>query len=263
MRNRRGLFRQLIVAIIFVTAVAIPVYFITDAYIDREDLTFFALLDNAPSKPTKTSTPTITQLFPPTWTPRPSPTTLPTKTPTPTITSTPTEIIIPITGTDFSDAYIDSVLHLPEAGGRTMVTIVVSGVVEGEFYAWVEIGDDNWLYECVIRSWSDDHLFCFGGRLPGTTQARIAVYEVLEDETEKLVFEADFAVAQFVPTKTPTSSVPRPTATETPTPTNTFTPSATMTPSSTFTSTPTYTPTNTSPPPPSPWVPTDTPESDV
>ena len=247
MRFRRGLGRQIIIAILFVTAVAIPVYFISDAYIEREDL---AVLARVEVMPTVTPTPTETPIFPPTWTPRPSSTPSSTPTETPTPAATPTEILIPTTGYDFSLAYIKNVVHLPEAGGRTMVTIVVPGTLEGDFLAQVEIQPDFWQYECVMLAGSEDHLFCFGDRLPESDDAIIQVFERLEESGESImVFEAEFEVFKLMPTKTNTPQAPRATATLTPTPTITPAPTNAFTP----------TPTSTIGPPPSPWVPTATP----
>ncbi len=232
MRYRRGLGRQTLIAIIFVIAVAIPVYFISDAYLEREDMVLVARLD---STPTETATATITPMFPPTWTPIPSST--PSETPTPS--ATPTELIIPNTGFDFSKAYIDNVVHLPEGGGRTMVTIVVPGFLDGEFFADVIIGTDSWDYECVMIEGRDDHLYCFGDTLPGTDEALILVYEVLKETGESvLVYDAEFEVAEFVPTKTNTPRGPNPTAQDTSTPTTTSTPAPTDTPLPTATFTP-------------------------
>ena len=162
--------------------------------------------------------------------------------------------MIPNTGYDFSKAFIDNVVHLPEGGGRTMVTIVVPGVLDGEFHAEVLIGSDSWDYQCVILVGSEDHLFCFGDRLPETDEAVIRVFEIFEESEESvLVFEAQFSVYEFVPTKTNTPSAPRHTSTITPTPTNTGTPS--------LTPTNTYTPTLPPPAPPeeTPITPTATP----
>jgi hypothetical protein len=148
-----------------------------------------------------------------------------------------------MTGFDFTGAYIKNVVHIPEGGGDTMVTIVVQGILEGEFFAQVEIPPDFWLYVCVIREWSEDHLFCFGDRLPDANDATIHVFEVLEEDEETiLVFEAEIVVPKFVPTKTNTPSAPKQTSTFTPTPTNTITPSPMVTPS--------LTPTLPPPPPP-------------
>ena len=249
MRYRRGLGRQFLIAIIFVIAVATPVYFISDAYLDREGYARVAQVAQVEELVTVTLEPTKTPMLPPTWTPEPSLTPLPTFTSSPT----PTELFIPNTGYDFSNAYIDNVVHLPEGGGRTMVTIVVPGNLNGEFYAEVLIESDSWDYKCVMIEGSEDHLFCFGDRLPGTDEALILVYEVLEESGESvLVYEAEFEVVEFVPTKTHTPVPPRTTATNTPTPTNTLSPLPTVT------NTPTNTPMG---PPPSPWVPTDTPAS--
>jgi hypothetical protein len=223
MRFRRGLIRQIGIAIFFVFAVGIPVYFISDAYIEREDLAQLVHLDRTA---THTITPTDTPVFPPTWTPRPTST----PTATPTTTATPTEILIPNTGYDFSGAYIENVVHLPERGGQTMVTIVVPGVIDGEFFAEVEIEDDSWGYVCVILVESEDHLFCFGPRLPGADDARILVFEELGAEGgTTLVFEAEFEVHEFVPasTNTPTRHPATSTASFTITPTPTIPPWAT------------------------------------
>lgn len=208
-----------------------------------------ALVARLDRNPTETATATNTPVFPPTWTARPSST--PSETPTPS--ATPTELIIPNTGYDFSKAYIDNVVHLPEGGGRTMVTIVVPGVLDGKFYAEVLIGADSWNYECVVLKGSEDHLFCFGDRLPGTDEALILVYEELE-ETGKLVlvYEAEFEVAEFVPTKTNTPRSPNPTAQNTSTPTTSTTQLPTTTSTPAPTNTPSPTATFTPGPPPSP-----------
>lgn len=224
MRYRRGLIRQFGIALIFVIAVGIPVHFISDAYLEREDSAQLANLDRTA---THTTTYTVTPVFPPTWTPRPSST--PTETPTPT--ATPTEILIPNTGFDFSGAYIENVVHLPERGGQTMVTIVVLGVIEGEFFAEVEIEDDSWEYECVILVKREDHLFCFGPRLPGADDARIQVFEDLgPGDGTALVFEAEFEVHEFVPASTNTPTRRSATATFTHLPTFTITPTPTIPP---------------------------------
>lgn len=248
MRIRRGLGRKIIIAILFVTAVAIPVYFITDAYIEREDPALLARVEITPSE---TPTPTETPIFPPTWTPRPSSTPSSTPSETPTPSPTPTEILIPTTGYDFSLAYIKNVVHLPEAGGRTMVTIVVPGTLEGDFFGQVEIQPDFWQYECVMLAGSEDHLFCFGDRLPESDDAIIRVFERLEERGDPvMVFEAEFEVFKLMPTKTNTPAGPRPTARDTSTPTATPTPPPTSTP--TPTNTPPPTATFTPGPPPSP-----------
>ena len=150
-----------------------------------------------------------------------------------------------MTGFDFSQAYIKNVVHLPDAGVRTMVTIFVPGILTGEFFAQVEIDLDTWVYDCVILDGNEDHLFCFGDRLPTTNNALIRVFEDLsESEGSQLVFEGRFEVIKFVPTKTNTPSGPVHTATFTPTPTQTPTPTITPTP------TPTPTPTDLPTPPP-------------
>jgi hypothetical protein len=241
----RGLIRQLGIAVLFVVAVAIPVYFITDAYLVREDLALLAMVARTP---TNTPISTETPVFPPTWTPKPSPT--PSETPTPTPSETPTEILIPNTGFDFSGAFIKSVYQIPEGGGMTMITIVVLSNIQGEFFAEIEIPSDQWEYQCVIRSWSDDHLFCFGERLQGTQVGTIRVFEVLDDGKTVMVFEGNFVVYDFVPTNTPTA---------TRLPLDTPTPTETLIPTVTFTPTPSPTPTNTIAPPTDPWIPTDTP----
>ncbi|MHA2428440.1 MAG: hypothetical protein ACXADB_10490 [Candidatus Hermodarchaeia archaeon] len=127
-----------------------------------------------------------------------------------------------------------------------MVTIIVTSKLEGLFFAEVEIQPDIWLYECVIRSWSDDHLFCFGDRLPATFDAVIRVYEIVDDAETVKVFEGEFVVYDLIPT---------PTSTPVPGAPHTYTPS----PTPTLTNTPT--PTSTVAPPTSPWLPTNTPTS--
>ncbi len=119
-----------------------------------------------------------------------------------------------------------------------MVIIVVSGTLNGEFFAQVEIDFDTWVYDCVILEGNEDHLFCFGDRLPTTDNALIRVFEDLsESEGSQVVFETRFEVSRFVPTKTNTPSRPVHTATFTPTPTQTPIPTIAPTPTPPLTST--------------------------
>jgi hypothetical protein len=239
-------------------AVAIPVYFIANAYRERGIPIAIALTG---LERTETSTATRSAQLPPNWTKTPTGTPTPTITPTPSATPTPTALTL-----DFSDAFISEVVHIVENGPKTLVKIVVPGGVEGDFHAVVEIVLQSWDYTCITTEESDDHLFCVGGRLPETNQAVLQVFQVLdEDDDSILVYETLFEVPPYIPataTRTPKSGggpppPPQNTATPTPTPTITNTPSPTLTPTNTATAsltptatvTPSITPTFTDVPP--------------
>jgi len=221
-RPSRG--RRLAVAFAFMIAVAVPVFFIANAYRDRENGPLIALTG---LRETETSVPNAFVGLPATWTPLPTITPRNTTSPTPTTTPSPSTTL----GFDFSGAFISEVVHLTENGPQTMVKIVVPGLLEREYEANVEIGTTRRDFVCLMLEESEDHLFCVGARLPSRSFALIQVYLVDGGgEDPILVFEENFTVPPFfvaTPTQTrrpaPTPK-PKKTATPTPIPTNTIVP---------------------------------------
>ena len=233
-RPSRG--RRLVIAFAFMVAVAIPVYFIANAYRGRENGPLIALTGLRETEtPIPTPIPASILGLPATWTAVPTITARSTVTPTLTATPSPT----PTLPYDFAEGFIDEVVHIYENGPRTMVKIVVPGVLAGEYEATVEIGATQWDYVCLILEESQDHLFCVGGRLPSRSLALIQVFQIVGDgEDSPLVFEETFSVPPFLlatatKTKRPAStSKPKntPTLTNTPLPTDPPPPTATACP---------------------------------
>lgn len=242
---------------VFTVAVAVPVYFIANAYRERGQPLAIALTG---LERTATFTPSPIAVLPPVWTSTATVTVTSTVTVSPTPTATPTAT--PSSNAfDFSEAFISSVFH-QQNGLKTVITIVVPGGIAGEFRAAIEIGLQDWDYPCVVSGDSGDELLCLGDRLPQSNQAYIELFQTLQTG-EEMVFEALFSVPVYFPptatnTRRPGATKP-PANTPTPsnTPTATFT--ATVTPSNTSPPTNTPPPTNTSPPtntytPPPPWA---------
>lgn len=219
-RLSRG--RRLAVAFAFMVAVAIPVYFIANAYRDRETGPLIAMTGLGE---TETDVPEAIRGLPATWTPIHTPTAIATVALTPTTTPSPPGILL---GYDFSEAFVTEVIHLAENTPRTMVKIVVPGVLVGEYEAKVEIGTTQWDYVCLMLEESVDHLFCVGGRLPSRSLALIEVFQIVGGGEELiLVFEDTFAVPPYLaPTPTKTR---RPASTQKPANTSTPKPPATAT----------------------------------
>jgi len=260
--------KVLLIGFALLLALAIPIFFILTRLLEFRETE--ALLSQLSSQRTSTAAPTDTLEPTSTHTPTPSPTETPTPSPTFTESPTSTELIIPNTGDEFLNAYIDRVVHIDDSGPQTMIKIVTDGPLEGVFRADIEIQWNSWDYFCFILGDKNELLFCMGRQLPATTNAAIMLYEVIDDGEEQLVFSDTFAVPALGPTKTPkkpqSTQIPTNTPTNTPTitPTNTLVPPTftpippTDTPAPTFT--PSSTPTPTLGPPPTPWVPpTDTP----
>jgi len=224
---------RLFVAFAFMIAVAIPVYFIANAYRDRETGPQIAMTGLGE---TETSVPEAIRGLPATWTPI---LTVPARTTvTPTPTTTPGSSVT--LSYDFSEAFVSEVVHLDENRPRTMVKIVVPGVLVGEYEAKVEIGTTQWDYVCLMLEESLDYLFCVGDRLPATSLASIQVFQIVDGaEDPILVFDDIFAVPPFLaatPTKTQRpASTPKPknTPTKTPTATSTLVPASTTAPTAT------------------------------
>jgi hypothetical protein len=247
MDQRSVLARGIPLALLFIFILAIPIYIITKAYINRETFTYTGRVFGQQS-----NTVSNNFIFEPTstLTPQPSVTPTPTSTLTPTSTISPTFIVSP--GFDFSGAYVIEVIHFDEDGPQSIVKIKVPRVIVGEFFAEVRILWTEWDFTCILLEESEDHLFCVGPRLPPSNRASIRIYEVLSSgQTPVLVLESEFVVLEYVPS-TSTPSKPKSPPGFTPTPSITPTPTITPLPTQTYTPVP---PTSTLPPwatPPTP-----------
>lgn len=90
---------------------------------------------------------------------------------------------------------------------QMMVTIQLNSIVQGGYHAFV----NGQLFKCWIVTQYPDRLYCQGKQKKGGYQD----IQVFEDGTEKLVFEAQFELPVWTPTKTP---LPTPKHGYTPTP---------------------------------------------
>ena len=140
-----------------------------------------------------------------------------TNTVTPTVAAPPSAVeLIPVSG--FSDATINEVVHI-ENGHQTLIKILTSEELAGQFFAEVEALWSRWTYACTVFEQNSKYLFCFGGRLPVTTQAVIHVHKTMDEYgSSTLVFSSDFAVPELLPTPTKPPAIP---PSQEPAPTNT------------------------------------------
>jgi len=147
--------------------------------------------------------------------------------PVPTLPPPAAVELIPVSG--FSNAIIMEVVHI-ENGDQTLIKILTPEELEGQFFAEVEALWSRWTYACTVFEQNSKYLFCFGGRLPVTTQAVIHVHQLMDEYgSSTLVFSTDFAVPELVPTPTNPPG-PQDTPTIEPPPLDTPTPKPTRTP---------------------------------
>ncbi len=137
-------------------------------------------------------------------------------TPVPTLPPPSAVELIPVSG--FSNATIKEVVHI-ENGHQTLIKILTPEELAGQFFAEVEVLWSRWEYVCTVFEQNSKYLFCFGGRLPATTQAVIRVHQLMDEYgSSTLVFSTDFAVPELVPTPTNPPGIP---PSQEPAPTNT------------------------------------------